>query len=74
MELRSAGLEVDLFPIQAFGAEGVGEEDDAGVGIMDVPLLSQVVEADVRGPDDVESPERAEVDRFGIKAVDLTAD
>jgi hypothetical protein len=51
----------------------MGEEHLAGVGIVDVPVLIRVVEADVRGPDDVESPERTEIDRFGIEAVDGTA-
>ena len=62
-----------MLPAQALGAGAMGEEHLAGVGIVDVPVLIRVVEADVRGPDDVESPERTEIDRFGIEAVDGTA-
>jgi hypothetical protein len=48
-------------------------EEFAGVGAADVPLLGFLKEADVRGPEDLEPSERTEIDRFGVKAVDLTA-
>ena len=51
----------------------MGEEHLAAVGMAHVPLLGCEVEADVRGPDDVESPERTEIDRFGVKAADGAA-
>jgi hypothetical protein len=66
-------LEVLVLPAQALAAGAVGEEHLAGVGVVDVPVLVGVVEADVRGPDDVESSERTEVDRFGVEAVDGSA-
>jgi hypothetical protein len=51
----------------------MGEEHLAGSGIMHVPLLGGGVEADVRGPDDVESSKRTEINRFGVEAADVTA-
>jgi len=42
------------------------EEHLAGVGGVHVPLLVVGVEADVRGPDDVESSERTEINRLGV--------
>jgi hypothetical protein len=49
------------------------EEHLAGVGGVHVPVLGGGVEADVRGPDDLESPERAEINRFGVEAADVAA-
>ena len=61
-----------MLPAQALGAGWMREEHLAGVGGVHVPVLGGGVEADVRGPDDVESPERTEINRFGVEAVDLT--
>jgi len=65
-------LEVGFFPAQAFGSGWVGEHDGAVVGVVDVPLLFGITETDVRGSDDLESPERTEINRFGVEAVDVT--
>jgi hypothetical protein len=66
-------LEVGLFPAQAFVSGSMGEERRAGAGFAHVPLLGGFVEADVRGPDDLESSERTKIDRFGVEAVDAAA-
>lgn len=65
-------LEIERFPSQAFTARRVGEEHLAGRGMAHVPFLGGWVEADVRGPEDGQSSERMEWDRFGIQAVDET--
>ena len=62
-----------MFPAQAFGSGWMGEEHLAGVGGVHVPQLGRGIEADVRGPDDLESPERTEINRFGVEAADGTA-
>lgn len=49
------------------------EQDVAMICIVHVPLLSGFIEANIRGPDDVESSERAEINRFSVEAVDVTA-
>jgi hypothetical protein len=48
-------------------------EELAGGGAADLPELGAFTEADVRGPEDGQSPERTKIDRFGVKAVDVTA-
>ena len=48
-------------------------EELAGGGAADFPELGAFAEADVRGPEDGESSERTKIDRFGVKAVDVTA-
>ncbi len=45
----------------------------AGGGVVHVPLLCVRVEANVRGPDDLESPEHTEINHFCEEAVDETA-
>ena len=73
LRFGSLRLEVLVLPVQALGTGGVGEEHRSGAELVHVPPLGAVVEADVRGPDDMESPERTEIDRFGVEAVDVTA-
>lgn len=58
---------------QSLAAGAVGKEHVAGVDRVDVPLLGGVVEANIHGLDDVESPERAEGNRLGVEAVNGTA-
>ena len=62
-----------VFPCETGVARGIGVEYRAGVGMAHVPLLGCGVEADVRGPDDVEPSERTEIDRFGVEAADAAA-
>ncbi len=62
-----------MFPAQAFGAGWMREEHLAGVGGVHVPLLGGGVEADVCGPDDLESSERTEINRLGVETADEAA-
>jgi hypothetical protein len=47
-------------------------EEFARGGAADFPQLGSFAEADVRGPEDLQSPEHTEVNRFGVEAVDST--
>ena len=71
--VRVGRAEVGAFPGEAGLAGGIAVEELAGGGAADLPLLGAFAEADVRGPEDGESPERTEIDRFGVEAVDVTA-
>lgn len=62
-----------MLPAQALGPEWMREEHFAGIGGMHVPVLVGVVEADVRGPDDLKSPERTEIDHIGVEAANVAA-
>jgi len=62
-----------MLPDEAGLARGIAVDELAGCGTADFPELGAFTEADVRGPEDLESPERTKIDRFGVKAVDVTA-
>ena len=51
----------------------MGKEQLAVGGVVHVPLLFGIVEADVGGSDYLEPSERMEINRFGVEAVDVTA-
>ena len=65
-------MQVCMFPDEARLAGWIAMEELAGGGAADLPQLGALAEADVRGPEDMESSERTEIDRFGVKAVDVT--
>ena len=71
--LRVGRAKIFAFPVKAGLTRGIAVEEFASSGAADFPLLGALAEADVRGPEDLESSERTEVDRFGVEAVDATA-
>jgi hypothetical protein len=72
LDLRVGRAKIFAFPLQAGLTRGIAVEELARRGAADFPQLGSFAEADVRGPEDLQSPERTEVNRFSVEAVDST--